>query len=210
MEGRGSLVGPGSRPPCGASKRKPNTGLHCNVPVRAPALRDSSPAGSRRREPGSAPAGLENATWFRAPATSPLLPLLRGAWDLGPRVRAGVPGRPTRAPARREGDYGGPWARRPGLGAGSWELGASPACVVTWLLPRPRPQQRPGSPGRLGGQAGLLALPLWLRRPLWRGAGGLPACLPAPGGAPSALRAPDPPCRLPQAFQPGALPRHRA
>lgn len=210
MEGRGSLVGPGSRPPCGASKRKPNTGLHCNVPVRAPALRDSSLAGSRRREPGIAPAGLENATGFRAPATSPLLPLLRGAPGTWPRV-CGLVSRADR-PWPPLGGRAIMAARGPG--APDWELGAGSVpglcCVVTWRLPRPRPQQRPGSPGRLGGQAGLLALPLWLRRPLWRGAGGLPACLPARGGAPSALRAPDPPCRLPQAFQPGALPRHRA
>lgn len=78
----------------------------------APALPASSPSGSSSRETGNSPAGLENATSLRAPATSPLPGF---PWRLGPgrtrgQSRPGLPVGPLgptgsllaeRAPARR-------------------------------------------------------------------------------------------------------------
>lgn len=97
--------------------------------------------GSHSREPGNSPAGLENATSPGPPPPPVSLAAGTGAREGGTGSR--VPGTgPTWVPRGRRGcrsGAAGPPVPRP--------PGAGPACVGTWLPPRPRPQRRPGSPG---------------------------------------------------------------
>lgn len=147
-------MGPGTRPPFGASKRKPNASRHSDVPCPRPCATLPCP-GPAADNQGSSAARLGNATSFRTPGHLPLCPGASTAAGTGgrPRRRHRGPGADLAAhahatpphPTRTEGEDAGP---EPAPRA--WRPGASPACVGTWRPPRPRPQQRPGSPGAAG------------------------------------------------------------
>lgn len=168
------------------------------VRCRAPALGDSSRSGSRRREPANSPAGVEKATSFRAPATSPFCPF-SAALGTGARVHGiGSPGPgPTRPPL-------GGRARLPVVGQTA-PAGSVPCLCWDMAAAEATPPTGPGEP-RAARWASQAACPASVASAAslegcWRPAGAGPRQLSVPQTHPADYRGPS---------SQGALPRHRA
>lgn len=127
----------------------------------------------------------------------PLLPLLRGAWDRGPRPRHRVPGRPG---PRSEGGRG----CRPAVGQPP-RTGSVPCLCCDMAAAEATPPRAPGEPwaARWASQAACtLSVP---------SAASLEGCWRPAAAGPRRLSVPPThPAHLPQAFKPSALPTHRA
>lgn len=196
---RGTLEGPGTRPPFGASTRKPNRALHSQgaMPLPCVPLPCLGPAAEKQE----ILQGAGKCCLRQGACHLPLVPGFPGGWHCGPRRGHGVPGSPW--PPRPQGAHRPTWLLQGGQGCRSWARGpgpvASSACAGTWRLRRPRLQPPLGSPGaarRASQPPGPACVPSGA---LWRCAAAR-AGGPAPALGANALGAPDPPRWPPQTF----------
>lgn len=194
---RGCLVGPGTRPPFGASKRKPNTSLHSNVPCPCPArlFAGLGPTAENRE--------ILQRDWKMLPPPAP--PPHQSPWRLGPGLAKAARGPGSRAPGRPGSRAAGEDA---GLGRPALPFPGPREPALPVLEHGCRRGHAPNGARGARGTAGWASqaqapcrAPLSLPRPLWRCAGGRgrgpegspgptgPQALPATPG-PQAQRAP--------------------